>query len=336
MNGLLLAAGLGTRFKPYTEKIPKPVIPLLNVPISFYNLHLIQQIGIDKLTVNTHHLPDVLKNIFSDEKLIAAPTFFSDEKKVILGTGGAIKKARPTLKGSGTFVVANADVVNGFGLRDALEFHHHHQPVATMIVMKHPDAGSKYGAVWVDEKKRVVGISKKKPDLNCKPFHFVGIHFIEESVFKFIPDGPCSITEDVYLKIIEQGKEILAFQKTGFWYDAGNLQDYLAATEGLLGLLPKLQHQPYLLSLFRRFWNGFDRRPNIWEGEGCEHLIALGSKNKVLLGNNCRIHPTVKITGFAVLGDNVVIDKNVCLHNVAISHSVKVKDGTSHKNTLVI
>jgi mannose-1-phosphate guanylyltransferase len=336
MNGLLLAAGLGTRFRPFTEILPKPAIPLLNVPIAYYNLHLLQSLELSSLTVNTHHLPEGVKKIFSEEAGIGIPLHFSDEAGEILGTGGAIKKARPTLQGTGTFVVANADVVNGFAVTDALTFHHENHPMATMVVIKHPEAGTKYGAVWVNDKNEVVDISRKKPAVKCEPFHFVGVHFVEESVFKYIPDGPCSITEDVYLPAIKAGEKVLAYEKTGMWFDAGSLADFLEATDSLMEVLPKLQHQPFFQSLFRRFWPDFDKRPNLWEGENCEHLLNLGTKNKILLGRNCRIHPSVRVSGFAVFGDNVTIDENVVLKNVVLGSGVKVPADTKIADTLVL
>ncbi|MDZ4678621.1 MAG: NDP-sugar synthase [Oligoflexia bacterium] len=337
MNGLLLAAGLGTRFQPFTEKIPKPVIPLLNIPIAFYNLHLMQQLGLDNLTINTHHLPDKIKETFHKySDAINVPLHFSDEKNKILGTGGAIKKARQTLSSRGTFVVANADVVNGFSITDALEVHHQSHALATLIVMEHPEAGKKYGAVWVDDKNQVVHIGKEKPAKECKPFHFVGVHLLEESIFKYIPAGACDINYDVYLKAIAKDEVVMAYEKSGLWFDAGTLQDYLEATESLLKMLPKLQHQPYFLSLFRRFWPGYDRRPNIWEGQGCEHLLPLGNQNKILLGRQCLIHSSVKVSGFAVFGDGCTVDKNAVIENSIIAAGVNVPADAVHTNTLVL
>lgn len=334
MNGLLLTAGLGTRFLPFTKKIPKPAIPLLNVPIAYYNMHLLQQVNLDKLTVNVHHLPERVKKLFEDTAKIGIQVFFSEELDKILGTGGAIKGAQPSLEGHGTFVVANADVVNGFGIQDALEFHHQEQPMATMVVMKHPEAGRKYGAVWVDKKHRVVDISKEKPKTECEPFHFVGVHFLEEKIFEFIPKGVSDINKDVYLKAIKKGETVLAFEKSGLWFDAGTIDDFLAATKNLLGILPKLQHQPYFLSLYRRFWPDFDRRPSIWEGENCEHSLKLN--NRILMDRNCRVAQNVSIKGFAVLGEGAIIEEGVTLENVVINKGVKVKSGKKLANTLVL
>jgi NDP-sugar pyrophosphorylase family protein len=205
-----------------------------------------------------------------------------------------------------------------------------------MVVMPHPEAGNKYGAVWVDDQDCVVGIGRTKPDVTCIPYHFVGIHLLEESIFKHIPDGPCEITTHVYLPAIKKGDTVLAFKKEGLWFDAGSLEDYLQATQSLFEILPRLQHQPYFLSLFRRFWPNFDRRPNLWEGEGCEHLLSLGAQNKILMGARCKIHPTVKVSGFAVFGSDVIIEKNVEIHNSVVASGVTVKSGAKLKNTLML
>ena len=337
MNGLLLCAGLGTRFKPATNFLPKPAIPLLNVPLAFYNLQIFQQLGLDKLTVNLHHLPEKMKSIFeTSEDQVNVPLFFSHEEDVLLGTGGAIKKARPSLEGKGTFIVGNSDVVTAFSIRDALDSHHRYQPMATMIVIPHPEAGKKYGAVWVNPNNEVVDIGKQKPDGDCEPFHFVGLHLIEESIFKFIPDGPCDINRDVYMKAIKEGETVRAFKKVGPWYDCGDLKDYLQATSEILDLLPKLQHQPFFLSLFRRFWPNFDRRPNLWEGDRCDHLLSLGSQSKILMERNCQIHSSVKVTGFAVFGEGVRIHQDVEIENSVIGAGVEVPAGTKILNDLVL
>ncbi len=336
MNGLLLAAGLGTRFKPYTSELAKPAIPLLNVPLAYYNMHLIQQVGLEKLVVNTHHLAETVKKIFSPPLLTGTDIYFSDEVNEILGTGGAVKFARSKIEGRGTFVMTNTDVVAAFGLRDVLNFHHEQQPMATMVVMQHPEAGKKYGAVWVNEKHEVVSIGKTKPSVTCKPMHFVGVHFIEESVFKYIPDGPCDINKDVYMKAIETGEKVLAYEKNGIWLDCGNVEDYLHATEQILKLLPKLQHQPFFLSFFRRFWENFDRRPNLWEGENCEHLLELGASHLTLMGDGCKIHGSTQISGFAVFGNNCRIEKNVTLKNVVVGPNVIVRANQTLSNTLLL
>ncbi len=335
MNGFLLAAGFGTRFKPFTDKIAKPAIPLLNIPMAFYNLHLLQQLGLEKVVVNTHHLPESVVEVFTNSPPLDSEIIFSHETPKILGTGGAIKFGRAAVEGSGTFVMANADVVNVLSLREALTYHHSVEPMATMVVMEHPEAGKTYGAVWVGENDEVLGFGKSPPAPGARAFHFVGIHFIEESIFKYVPDGPSSIL-DIYSKAIAAGEKVMAFNKTSLWYDAGNLKDYLKATEDLLSYLPRLQHQPFFLSLFRRFWPNFDTRPNLWEGEKCEHFLDLGFSRKTLLGSRCQIDKSVKVSGFTVFGNGAIVKKNVELHNVVVGPGVIVEENQKYSDTLLL
>jgi NDP-sugar pyrophosphorylase family protein len=132
------------------------------------------------------------------------------------------------------------------------------------------------------------------------------------------------------------GEDVLAYEVKGLWLDSGSLSDYLGATKAVLQLLPRLQHQPFFLSLFRRFWARFDQRPNLWEGEGCEHLIELGAKNHTLMGQNCKIHTSVHLQGFAVFGDGCQIEKDVVIKNSVIGAGVHVPAGAKITDSLVL
>src|SRR3712207_799597 len=99
MKALLLCAGFGTRMKPYSDVLPKPAIPVLNVPAAYYSLHLIQQLGVRNVVVNTHHLPDKIEELFSQPEELNIQVSFSHEEGQILDTGGAIGHARKLLEG---------------------------------------------------------------------------------------------------------------------------------------------------------------------------------------------------------------------------------------------
>src|SRR4051812_5726608 len=105
MNALLLCAGLGTRFRPITDKIAKPTIPFLNVPLLGYSLAYLENAGLKNLVMNTHHLPDTIK---ATSKTLCADinykTQFSHEPE-ILGSGGGIKNAENLLATTDDFIV---------------------------------------------------------------------------------------------------------------------------------------------------------------------------------------------------------------------------------------
>lgn len=336
MNALILTAGLGSRFLPFTQTVPKPAVPLLNVPLVFYSLHLLQQLELSSVTFNIHHLASEMMETIANSNKIKLPVFFSDERELLLGTGGAILHARNHLGGKGSFAVANSDTVIGYNILDFQDHHYKNEPMATLLVMKHPEAGKKYGAVWADKKGKVVDFGKKKPDSSCTPYHYLGVQLIEESVFKYIPEGPCDILRDVYRPAIKKGEVVQIYEKSGLWLECGEIQDYLNATKTLIEILSKLQHHPFFLSFYNRYWNDFEKRPSIWEGINCHHQLPLVESKSIVLGNDCRVHPTARINGFAVLGNNVKVENGAKIENSVIADNVVVTAGRKIKDTLVL
>ncbi|MBX9768009.1 MAG: NTP transferase domain-containing protein, partial [Bdellovibrionales bacterium] len=123
MKAMILAAGLGTRLRPATLKIPKPAIPLLNVPLVGYSIYLLKAAGVKELVCNTHHLPDIMRDAVlrmtghnsggpgGSLTSIFSRVDFSDEEGMILGSAGGLKHAQKFLKGTGEFFLANGDEV---------------------------------------------------------------------------------------------------------------------------------------------------------------------------------------------------------------------------------
>src|SRR5262249_29522472 len=112
---MVLCAGLGTRLKPITEKIPKPLVPVLNVPNLVHTLHLLKRTGIDEIVINTYHLPQALEDYLGDGRRWKMRIHYSRES-VLLGTGGGLKKAEPFFEGE-PFLLANCDFITNVDLQ---------------------------------------------------------------------------------------------------------------------------------------------------------------------------------------------------------------------------
>ena len=161
MNVLMLAAGLGARLRTVTLKYPKTCVPFLNVPLGLYGFRFLEHLRFADLTVNTFHLPDKTTSLYESQPYYKKVISFSHETGKIPGSAGGLKKASRQFqnKNQDTILMMNSDEilfdVDPEFLNHAYEQHLKEKNLATLVVMKHPEAGKKFGAIWC-EQNRVV------------------------------------------------------------------------------------------------------------------------------------------------------------------------------------
>lgn len=228
---MLFAAGLGTRLRPATDLHPKPCIPLLGIPLGYYLFPYFEKLKIEALAVNTFHLPQQIHNLY---KSVPYSIQFSDEINFIKGSGGGLKQAEPLFqKSHNSVLVCNSDEVlftkNENFLVEAQVQHEEQKALATLIVIKHPEAGKKFGGIWTDEKGNVKHIGKDPVDTNLTPWHFVGAQFFSPEIFSHLKlNAESNIFYDVLIHMLNQ-KKVQIFRIEADWYETGNLADYTDA-----------------------------------------------------------------------------------------------------------
>lgn len=286
MNLFFLAAGLGTRLRPLTHKYPKPCVPFLNVPMGLYQFRFLNGLDIDTCVANSFHLPQKISDLYSQQNYFN-PVLISAESGSILGSAGGLKKASNFFKtDSDTILMMNADEIffteNREFLRKAYAQHIEKQNLATLVVMKHPEAGQKFGAIWCDKNNRVNTImaAKNKPEGNLEPYHYIGIIFLNKNILKLIPDGKeTNIFYDILInELSNHSVEVYKLDCT--WYETGNAKDYLEATSKVLNNLDSHTHN---------FINGFD-----------DSLLVKNSSGISLISNSVKIDES-KLVGFNVI-----------------------------------
>ena len=234
MNLFFLAAGMGSRLKPLTEKYPKPCVPFLNVPLGLYNFRFIDPSSATHCVANTFHLPEKIHDLYKNQNYFSTPFAFSDEAGFILGGAGGLKKAAPLFDLKETILLMNADEVyfpkDKKFIDKALKRHTENNNLATLICMEHPEAGSKFGAIWCDGIKiKEVGKIPKDPSL--KPFHFIGMILIHPRLLAGIPLGiEANIFSDAIFKQLDHDHAEV-FSISTEWFETGNPQDYFEATK---------------------------------------------------------------------------------------------------------
>lgn len=243
-NILLFAAGLGTRLRPHTEQHPKPALPLLDVPIGYYGLPYFNHLNVENFVVNSFHLPQQIHQLYSE---VDSKIKFSDEKDFIKGSAGGLKQAEKLLcTNTEDILFANGDEVLFTQEPDFLSrAHHQHQKnnaLATLTVVKHSLAGTKFGAIWTDKNQRVVSIGKEAPNSQSEPWHFIGYQFFTQKIFSLLTEGKESnIFYDVLIHHLNKEKvEIYPIQ--GDWYETGNLVDYTEAKKHISEKLKTQSH----------------------------------------------------------------------------------------------
>lgn len=228
MKGMILAAGFGTRFRPATFDIPKPLIPLANRPLIGWVLEAMLKAGVREVVVNLHHLPEPLEQWLTSAYRGRCDFVFSREEQ-ILGTGGGIRRVRQHLRGE-PFVLANGDTVQSppFGrLVATLEA----ESALATLLLRHPPLHDRFTSVFFDG-RFVTGFGSGTGEA----LMFAGAHAFSPEIFEHLPDSEVSgITEDVYIPVVGRGEEALAgLVDDGMWFDIGTPSRYLEATGAVL------------------------------------------------------------------------------------------------------
>jgi mannose-1-phosphate guanylyltransferase len=244
---MVLCAGFGTRLRPLTDKVPKPLVPLCGVPLLRYNFALLKNAGVTEIVINTHHLgPAMERGARAIAGELGLHLQISREEKHILGTGGGVRHAQPML-GNGTFFLLNGDMIFDVDLQAALAAHKQAGAVATMVLAPYP-RGATYAAVEVDAAMNVRRIAGRgaAADPSLTRTHFTGVHVLEPELIARLPaEGESDINRTAYVRAIHDGAKVHGFLQDGYWGDLGAPRSLLRAHLDVLeGRVPLRRFRP--------------------------------------------------------------------------------------------
>lgn len=244
MKAMILAAGLGTRLRPLTNTIPKPLLPVGGTPLIVWNLLLLKRHGIDRVVINLHHLGPMIEQVLGDGSQFGIRIIYSREP-VILGTGGGIKQAEPHFSGEPVLIL-NGDTLVEMDLGAVWDVHRTSHAAATMVLREDPDAMT-WGLVEVGEEDRIVRITGKglSSPSSVKHRMFAGIHILHPRLLQNVPKGVASSIIDPYIAALERGDRIVGYDLHGYWSDIGTAERYAQAEkDARAGLIRLVDRQP--------------------------------------------------------------------------------------------
>ena len=315
MRAMILAAGYGTRLRPVTYTLPKPIVPLAGRPLIGWAIESLLAAGISDFIVNLHHLPEPIERYLRQRYGGIARFEFSYEPE-ILGTGGGVRKVRALLESDPEFFLVNGDTIQ-FPPYDALRAARTTRDALAALTLRHPPEGDRFTPVYVDD-GRITGFGKGTGEA----LMFSGTHLISNRIFGHLPDKDFSgIVDEVYQPLIDSGRERIAgVVDDSLWFDIGTPQRYMSASRTMLDAMVRGQ-----LAIPRDTQVAGDSLVHdtakvtgtMTRSIAGQRSVIEGTLTDTVLWDDCRIAPGAKLDG-CVVAHGVEIAAPVELRNVLI------------------
>jgi mannose-1-phosphate guanylyltransferase/phosphomannomutase len=239
MRAVLMAGGSGTRLRPLTCDLPKPMVPILNRPIAEHIINLLKRHQISEVIATLHYLPDVLRDYFQDGSDFGVQMTYAVEEDQPLGTAGCVKNIAELL--DETFLVISGDSITDFDLTAAIEFHKQKQSKATLVLTRVPNP-IEFGVVITDEEGKIKRFLEKPSTSEIfSDTVNTGIYILEPEVLDYLPANiESDFSKDLFPLLLAQNEPMYGYIAQGYWCDVGHLEAYREAQYDALDRKVKL------------------------------------------------------------------------------------------------
>ncbi len=297
-----MAGGFGTRLRPLTMTIPKPMVPIANSPMMEHIVNLLKKYDIKDIVSVLYFHPDRITSYFEDgAKFGINMNYVLAEADY--GTAGAVRNAAEHL--NERFIITSADVLTDFDISKAIEFHEQKQSKATILLTRVPKP-LQFGIVITDDDGRIVRFLEKpswgqvfSDTINT------GIYILEPEVLDLIPyREEFDFSKDLFPMMLREKMPIYGYISEGYWRDVGNLNEYQKGQNDTLKGKVSMQFKGV-------------------------------TKDQLTMGNNCKISPKAQFTDVVILGDNVEIGDHAEIRNSVIGDNTRIGMGAKIRGTTI-
>jgi len=316
-KAMIMAAGAGTRLNPLTLKVPKPMIPVANVPILEFILKHLQSHGINDVVANTHHLADRIHNVYSGENHLGI-NFKHVYEPELSGTAGGVKKTEFFFDENETFIVVSGDALTDVDIESLYEKHKSSDAIATLALREVPmEDVEHFGVVVIDKNSRITGFQEKPKTAEAKSnLANTGIYMFEKRIFDYIPANTFyDFGKQVFPDLLNNEERFFAHVINDYWNDIGTIRQYKLSSFEILENKMKCTGAKA-----------------IGENTIIEEGATLSGSN--VIGNNCIIKAGAHITN-SIIWDNAVIEGNTKINDCIIANNVKICAGNNETNSVI-
>lgn len=322
MKAMVLAAGVGSRLDPLTSQVPKPLVPIANIPVMEHILALLARHNFTEVAANLHYLPHKITEYFDESRLnkLNLKIHFNNEE-TLTGDAGGVRSCKQFLS-DGTFIVMMGDLLTDADLTHIITEHKRKKALATIGVKKVEDV-SHFGVVLTDKDGFIHGFQEKpQPHEALSNLASTGIYVLEPEVFNHIPlEGTFGFGRQLFPKLVDSGFPVLGVEILTYWSDVGTIEQYrlsnFDALDGKVAIpLPGQK-------INKR--NGL----TMWLSEGANYEDDSMFAGKIMLGKNTKVEKGVQLKGRVIIGDNCIIESGAQIEDSVIWSNSRIQSKAS-------
>jgi mannose-1-phosphate guanylyltransferase len=309
---MVMAAGLGTRLRPLTYGLPKPMVPVANRPVMEHILRLLPRHGFERAIANLHWFPELIRDRFADGSALGIELTYSYEEE-LLGTAGGVRNVAEYF-GSEPFLVMAGDALTDIDLAALRAAHDANGGIATLAVKRVQNV-SEFGVVIADSDGRIQGFQEKPdPAEALSDLASCMIYMLSPEIFDYFPDQPAvDFALDVFPALLDNDVPFHVHEIDAYWNDVGSLPEYLQGNLDALqgGVTVELEGE-------------------LLEPSGGEDALEAGEpgvSGRVLAAEGCRIDPTARLDGPLVIGRESSVGSGACLKESVVLPGADVPEG---------
>ncbi|MFZ1977933.1 MAG: sugar phosphate nucleotidyltransferase [Bacteroidota bacterium] len=303
MKAVIMAGGFGTRLRPLTSNLPKPMVPVANKPMMEHIVSLLKKHGITDVICALFYQPEIVSSYFGDGSQFGMNMHYR-KAEADYGTAGSVRNVKDFL--DERFIVISGDVLTDFDLTAAIKFHLKKKAKATLLLTHHPNP-LQFGVVMTDDEGKITRFLEKPSwgEVFSDTIN-TGIYIIEPEVLDLIPEKQeFDFSKNLFPLLLEHHSELYGFIANGYWKDIGSLHEYQDAHLDVL-------------------------RGNV-------NVNMKGTRHgNCYVGDNTAVETEAKnLTGLNIIGDHCHIRNGAIISNSAIGNNCEIKAGAVIRNSVI-